>query len=45
MPTTIIKFIELVAKTKIQLVKSGKIHVCYPHIISYNVEHRFRKVP
>jgi hypothetical protein len=45
MPTTTIKFIELVAKTKIQLVKSGKIHVRYLHIINFSVEHRFRKVP
>jgi hypothetical protein len=45
MLTTTIKFIELVAKTKIQLVKLRKIHVRYPHIISSSVEHRFRKVP
>ncbi len=31
-PTTIVKSIEHVEKTKTQLVKLGRIHVCYPYI-------------
>jgi len=45
MPTTIIKFIELITKTKTQLVKSGKTLAHYPCIICSNVEHRFGKCP
>jgi len=44
-PTTTIKFIELVARIKIQLIKSGKLHVRYPYIIYSNVEHRYGRVP
>jgi hypothetical protein len=40
-----IKFIELVAEAKTQLVKLGKIHVHYPCIICFNVEHRLGKCP
>jgi hypothetical protein len=45
MPTTTFKSTKLVARTKTQLVKSGKIHVHYPCIIYFNVEHRFGECP
>jgi hypothetical protein len=44
-PTTTIKFIELVARAKTQPIKSRKIHVHYPCIICYNVEHKSGKCP
>jgi hypothetical protein len=44
-PTTIVKFMKPVTKTKTQLVKSGKVLVHYPCIICSNVEHRFGKCP
>jgi len=44
-PTATIKFIELIAKTKTQPIKSGRIHVCYPYIIYFNVEHIFGECP
>jgi hypothetical protein len=44
-PTTIVKFIELVGGTKTQYVKSRKILVCYPYIIYSSVEHRFGEAP
>ncbi len=40
MPTVIVKSKKLVTRTKTQLVKSGKIHVCYPCIIYSSVKHR-----
>jgi hypothetical protein len=45
MPTITIKSIEPVIRTKTQPIKSGKILICYPYIICYNAEHRFRKCP
>jgi len=36
MQTIVIKSIEHVAKTKTQLVKLGRIHVCYPYIICFS---------
>jgi hypothetical protein len=36
MQTIAIKSIEHVAKTKTQLVKLGRIHVCYPYIICFS---------
>jgi hypothetical protein len=42
-PIAIIKFIEHVAITKTQLVKTKKLHVHYPYIICFGVEHRFRE--
>ncbi len=44
-PTTTFKSTKLVARTKTQLVKSRKIHVHYPCIIYFNVEHRFGECP
>jgi hypothetical protein len=44
-PTTLVKFTELVTGTKTQHVKLGKIHVHYPYIICYSVKHRSRKCP
>jgi hypothetical protein len=43
--TTIIKSTKPIVGTKTQLVKSRKMHVCYPSIICSNVEHRSRKCP
>jgi metal-sulfur cluster biosynthetic enzyme len=40
--TTMVKSTKLVARTKTQLVKSGKIHAHYPCIICFSVEHRSR---
>jgi hypothetical protein len=40
-----IKFIEHVARTKTQPIKSRKIFVCYPCIICYSVKHIFGKCP
>jgi hypothetical protein len=39
-PTTTIKPTKLIVGIKTQLVKSIKIHVRYPYIIFFNVEHR-----
>jgi hypothetical protein len=44
-PTTTVKFIELVGGTKTQSVKSRKILVRYPYIIYSNVEHRLGDAP
>jgi hypothetical protein len=38
--TAIVKSMKLVVGTKTQLVKSRKIHVGYPYIICFSVEHR-----
>jgi hypothetical protein len=44
-PIIIIKSIELVVKTKTQLVKLGKIDVRYPCLIYSNAAHRSGKCP
>jgi len=44
-PTATVKSTKLVARTKTEPVKSGKLHVHYPCIICSNVEHRSRECP
>jgi hypothetical protein len=44
-PIVIIKFIELIASTKAQFVKSRKIHVRYPCINCSTIEHRYEECP
>jgi hypothetical protein len=44
-PIAIVKSIKIVAGTKTQPVKLGKIHVHYPYIICYSVKHRSRECP
>jgi hypothetical protein len=43
--TTLVKSIELIARTKTQLVKLGKILVCYSYIICFSIEHRSGECP
>ncbi len=45
MPTIIVKSIELVARTKTQPIKLGKIPAHYPYIICSSIEHRSRECP
>jgi len=40
MPIAIVKSMEPAVGTKTQLVKSGKIPICYPYIIFHSVEHK-----
>jgi hypothetical protein len=44
-PTTIMRSTKLVAKTKTQPSKLGRIPIHYPCIICYSVEHRSRECP
>jgi hypothetical protein len=44
-PTATMESIELVAGTKTQPGKLGKIHVHCPYIIWYSVKHRYRECP
>jgi hypothetical protein len=44
-PTTIVKSTKHVVRTNSQLVKLRKVHVLYPCIICFSVEHRFRECP
>jgi len=44
-PTATVKSIKSIAKTKTQPAKRVRIHVQYPFIICYYVEHRFGKCP
>jgi pantothenate synthetase len=44
-PTTTVNSVELVQKTKTQLVKLGRILVCYPYRIYSSAEHRSRECP
>ncbi len=44
-PTTTFKSTKPIARTKTQLVKSRKIHVHYPCIIYFNVEHKSGECP
>jgi hypothetical protein len=44
-PTTIIKSLKPIAITKTQPIKLGKILICYPYIICFNVEHIFGECP
>ncbi len=45
LPIAIIKYIELVTKTKTQPAKSNRTLVCYPYIICSSVEHRSKGYP
>jgi hypothetical protein len=44
-PIATIKSIKPIARPKTQHVKLGKIHVHYPYIICYSIEHRSIKCP